>query len=341
VPTAEDPEDDTAPLDVPLEQENAIRKASLQTDRQAEPSKDIQVANQEGTESTNADTFGQTSIEQNTYEQLPSAQQVPVVPGVSDRVTSLHSTAVPKENNTASVGSYDTQLSTQAALRHAQKSFQDDLESSEPDYDIPSEKEDENGDESLLAHETPFLNPATFDRIMPSNFSRWDKEKVQAMSTQCMIDAATPFTFSTGKKPNQFRDLSPVIGTSPGITGIAATFSPARSSPSAVDDFHTAPTNEDQDAPGQLPGLPLGQQSTTQNSALPFALTGSTPTTAQDGQGGFQRAESFNLSQAIADAGSWLQQSFDFMNDINHPRPSTKTTSSAGEHPSAMDLDIS
>lgn len=275
VPTAEDPEDDTTPLDVPLEQENVIGKAFLQTDRQVEPSKDIQVANQEGTESTNAGTFGQTSIEQNTYEQLPSAQQVPVVPGVSDRVTSLHSTAVPKENNTASVGSYDTQLSTQAALRHAQKSFQDDLESSEPDYDIPSEKEDGNGDESLLAHETPFLNPDISDRIMPSNFSRWDKEKVQAMSTQCMIDAATPFTFSTGKKPNQFRDLSPVVGTSPGITGMAAAFSPARSSPSAVDDFHTAPTNEDQDAPGQQqPGLALGQQSTTQNSALPFALTG-------------------------------------------------------------------
>ncbi|CAI7676125.1 unnamed protein product [Penicillium pancosmium] len=340
VPTAEDPDDDMAPLDVPLEQENAIGTANLQADRQAEPS-NIQIANQ-GTESTNSGTFGQTSIDQNTYEQLPSAQQVPVVPGVSDRVTSLHSTAVPKENNTASVGSYDTQLSTQAALRHAQKSFQDDLESSEPDYDIPSEKEDGNGDESLLAHETPFLNAVTSDRIMPSNFSRWDKEKVQAMSTQCMIDAATPFTFSTGKKPNQFRELSPVVGTSPEINGMAAAFSPARSSPSAVDDFHTAPTNEDQDAPGQQQsGLALGQQSTTQNSGLPFALTGSTPTTAQDGQGGFQRAESFNLSQAIADAGSWLQQSFDFMNDINHPRPSTKTTSSAGEHPSAMDLDIS
>ncbi|KAJ5983078.1 hypothetical protein N7481_005177 [Penicillium waksmanii] len=341
VPTADDPDDDMASLDVPHEQENAIGTASIQKGRQAEPPKDIQVANQR-TESIEADTFAQTSVEQNTYEQLPSAQQVPVAPGVSDRVTSLHSTAVPKENNSASGGSYDTQLSTQAALRHAQKSFQDDLESSEPDYDMPSEKEDENGDESLLAHETPFLNPATSDRIMPSDFSRWDKEKAQAMSTQCMIDAATPFTFSTGKKPNQFRDLSPVVGTSPGITGMGAAFSPARSSPFAVDEYHTAPTNDDQYAPGQQQsGLALGQQSTTQNSALPFALTGSTPNTAQDGQGGFQRAESFNLSQAIADDGSWLQQSFDFMNDINHPHPSTKTTSSTAEHPTAMDLDIS
>jgi hypothetical protein len=29
--------------------------------------------------------------------------------------------------------------------------------------------------------------------------------------------------------------------------------------------------------------------------------------------------ESFDLSQAIADAGSWLQQSFDFMKDIGRP----------------------
>lgn len=339
IPTNKDQGDEMTPPDVSLEQEDAIGPASLQTDQQAFPAKDIQDANQ-GTGSMNTGTFDQTSLEQNTYEQLPSAQQVPVPLGISDRVTSLHSTAVPKENNTTSGGSYDTQLSTQAALRHAQKSFQDDLESSEPDYDIPSEKEDENGDESLLAHETPFLKPVTSDRIMPLNFSR---EKVKAMSTQCMIDAATPFTFSTGKKPTHFRDLSPdAVGTSPGTTGMGAAFSPVKSSPSVVDEYHSVPKNDDQHPPDQQQlELAPGQQPTTQNSALPFALTESTPTTAQDGQGGFQRAESFNLSQAIADAGSWLQQSFEFMNEINHPRPSIKTTSSTGEHPSAMDLDIS
>ncbi|CAI7662425.1 unnamed protein product [Penicillium manginii] len=343
LPTAEDPDDDMAPSKMLLPQEHAMRTAPVRTDQLIGPSNDVQVANL-GAESTDTGTFGQTSIEQNTCEQLPSAQQAPVAPGVSDRVTSLHSTAVPKEGNTASGGSYDTQLSTQAALRHVQQSFQADLESSEPDYDMHSENDDGNADESLLAHETPFLNPAASDRIMTSNFSRWDKEKAQAMSTQCMIDAATPFTFSTGEKPNQFRDLSPdATGISPGVPGMGAAFSSARSSPSAVDDYHTAPTTDGQYPPTgqQQPELALGQQSTTQNSALPFALTGSTPTTAQDGQGGFQRGENFNLSQAIADAGSWLQQSFDFMNDANHPRPSTKTTSSTAENPSAMDLDIS
>jgi hypothetical protein len=58
----------------------------------------------------------------------------------------------------------------------------------------------------------------------------------------------------------------------------------------------------------------------------------------QDGQGAHQAVDSFNLSQAIADAGSWLQQSFDFMKDagIKDTRRSGQTLSSQG-----LNMDLS
>lgn len=337
----EDPEGNKNLPIAPIKRDAALEPTLSEADQLVEPSKDLRFANQV-TESTDTGTLGQISTEQNTYEHLPSAQQVPVPPGVSDRITSLHSTAVLKDNN-CDPDNYDTQLSTQAALMLAQKSFQDDLESPEPDYDISPEKEDGNGDESLLAHETPFQNLATSKQIMPPSFHCWDKEKVQAISTQCMMDAATPFTFSTGKKPEPFRLLSPeATSKSPGTSARADPCFPEIHSPSAGGDYHTAPTNDGHCPAGQQQlDLAPTHRSTTQTSALPFTLSGSTPTTAHDGQGGFQRAESFNLSQAIADAGSWLQQSFDFMNEIKRPDQNTKGTSSAEAHPSAMDLDLS
>lgn len=327
--TVQDLDGDIALPDGPLPQKDILGAASPSKYSPDVPLKAIQPTNKVA-ESTDTKTFEQNSTEQNTYDQIQSAQHVPAAPGVSSRIISLHSTAVHKENNNDS-GSYDTQLSTQAALLHAQKSFQEDLASPEPDYDLASDQNDGIGEESLLAHETPFLDPATSGRAMPSNFQNWDSAKAQAMSTQCMIDAVTPFTFSTGKKPKPFRDLSmepdensPVAAT----TGIA--FSPSKHSPSSVRGFHAAPTEDDQQIAGQQDlELAPAQRSTTQNSALPFALTGSTSNTVPDGQGGVPRAESFNLSQAIADAGSWLKQSFDFMNDTNHPPPPVKATSSA------------
>ncbi|KAJ6164789.1 hypothetical protein N7470_003461 [Penicillium chermesinum] len=98
------------------------------------------------------------STEQNTYPELPSAQEVPGPLGVSDRAISLHSTVVPKDTNTYQKTSPDTQLSTQAALMHAQRSFQDDL-SSPPDQHgmTPLGRKEiaELGNDSLLARETP------------------------------------------------------------------------------------------------------------------------------------------------------------------------------------------
>lgn len=273
----------------------------------------------------------QLQTEQNTYENLPSAQHVPAPLGVSDRIPSLHSTAMPRTNpdqNTEE--SSDTQLSTQAALLHAQRSFQEDLESPEPEFIQPAEPEDTvlgPDEESLLAHETPY-GPQASEGLLNPSLQRLSKDRIQAMSTQCMIDAVTPYTFSTEKKQKAFRDLSPDnLGENrseePRITDRLA-HSPRMPSPSQDHDYHTAHSSPHD--PDQGPDPTTTHRSTTQGTLLPFALSGSTPTTAQDGQGAPQGAESFDLSQAIADAGSWLQQSFDFMKDISRSNQPARPT---------------
>jgi hypothetical protein len=130
------------------------------------------------------------------------------------------------------------------------------------------------------------------------------------ISTQYMIDAATPFTFSTEKKTE-----APVLSSAK--DGFKAkkrkTTSFALSSPFEISSDHST-TGEDhtesfmQHDPVHIRNSPSGSP----HSAFPMTLTGTTPPTAQEGQG----AESFNLSQAIAEAGSWLQQSFDINKDI-------------------------
>lgn len=271
-------------------------------------------------------TYIPTSTEQNTCDELPSAQQVPPPPGLSDRVPSLHSTILPKESSKPHAHtSPDTQLSTQAALLHAQKTFQDDLESPAQYGITPAQQRAmaNVGDESLLAQETPLFRPDTMERVLPHNFRvpenrQSEKSKMQAMSTQCMIDAATPFTFSTEKKSRAFSSISPrktsPIKSRPIHTAEAP--SSVMSSPISVfdpDSYAAQPELGSSHPPSPHsppPDHTFIHPSTTEGTLLPFALSGSTPTTAQDGQGGLPTANSFNLSQAIADAGSWLQQSF-------------------------------
>ncbi|KAJ5760305.1 hypothetical protein N7520_007461 [Penicillium odoratum] len=294
------------------------------TDQPVQLSKSLRFVNDtDGATSTS--TYIPTATEQNTYDELPSAQQVPVLPGVSDRVPSLYSTIMSKENaNIHKDTSPDTQLSTQAAFLHAQKSFQDDLESPAHGYGItPAQPRamTNAGDESLLAQETPLYRPGTLERALPhglklSETKHSDKSKIQAMSTQCMIDAATPFTFSTEKKIRSFRSLSPPK-TSPSKTRpihMAETISPLASSPVSVfdpDSFAAQPEPKSPHSPSPYapPENTIAYPYTTDATLLPLDLGGSTPTT-QDGQGGLHTTDSFNLNQAIADAGSWLRQSF-------------------------------
>ncbi|KAJ5371328.1 uncharacterized protein N7496_007420 [Penicillium cataractarum] len=301
----------------------------------AQTSKDLRFADEAGV-STCIEEEDQPRTEQNTYENLPSAQHVPVPPGLSDRIPSLHSTAMTRANADQSrEDSSDTQLSTQAALLLAQRSFQEDLDSPEPEFIHPAEPDDTvlgPAEESILAHETPYNDPHASKKV-PNPFMRGlSKDRIQAMSTQCIIDATTPYTFSTEKKIKVFRELSPDQPNEkePEGPGFADLFAPSPRipSPSQNHEYHTAhssPHHPDHDL-DHNPDPTFTHRSTTQGTALPFALSGSTPTTAQDGQGAPQGIESFDLSQAIADAGSWLQQSFDFMKEVGRPSQPAKPT---------------
>lgn len=330
-------------------------------------------------------------IEHNTYDDLPSAQQVPPPLGVSDRVTSLHSTALPRENSGLdSPSSHDTQLSTQAALLHAQKSFQDDLDSPEyynqhtpnPDRAVHSPNASYHS-----ANVTPFYRlEESIRRDLERSSKSMNKDGMPAMSTQFMLDAATPFNFST-EQAGQDRSLKP---TNRNMTQMNTQFmldaatphafstekrqrasrpdsgspttrnskrkktvntgspSPStRSRLTSVDnENHTAESQSGEDegspqsAAQQLDQQPT-YQSATEVASFPLTLSGSVPTTGQDGQGVHQGMESFNLSQAIADAGSWLQQSFDFMKDSARPSQHLKAVPTSDAQPSPINMDLS
>ena len=324
-------EEDLAPEDDVVGMNNHQAQATFDRQGQAPSvhlSKSIRFADEtEGATSTS--TYQPPPTEPNTYEELPSAQHVPAQPGVSDRMTSLHSTAVPKEAshiNPDVDSTPDTQLSTQAALFHAQKSFQDDLESPIRGYGITPGHQNgvDPGDESLLARETPLFRPDTSERALPWHVRLSEAGKVNAMSTQCMIDAATPFTFSTEKKPRTFRSISPPKTNSvkPRAIHTAKAISFAGSPPQDQEEPVLQPYSRSPSphAPNNPANSNLRRSMNQAPPSLPFALSGSTQQgTAQDGQGA-QYADSFNLSQAIADAGSWLQQSFEIVTGT--PRPS-------------------
>ncbi|KAJ5497422.1 hypothetical protein N7463_009409 [Penicillium fimorum] len=348
------------------------------------------VANEEDTS-----TFHNTDIsaptEPNTYDDLPSAQQVPAPLGVSDRVTSLHSTALPRgDSGPDPQPSPDTRLSTQAALLHAQKSFQDDLDS--PEYynqHTPDPDRAVHSPNASLhsANVTPFYClEESIRRDLERSSRSMNKDRMQAMSTQFMLDAATPFNFST-EQAGQDRSLKPTnrnmtqsLNTqfmldaatpyafstekrqrasrpdsgSPTARsskrkrtaniGSPSPSSPTRSQSTSPDnEYHTADSQsgEDEESPRpaaqQLDRQPTFQ-SATEVASFPLTLNESTPTTGQDGQGGM---ESFNLSQAIVDAGSWLQQSFDFMKDSGHPSQNLKAIPTSDAHPSPLHMDLS
>lgn len=74
-------------------------------------------------------------------------------------------------------------------------------------------------------------------------------------------------------------------------------------------------------------------------TALPFTLTGSTTTTRQqDGQGILLGIDDFDLSQAIADAGSFLQ-SWDIERDINQTTQKSGQSSSNPSFQPALSVD--
>ncbi|RHZ58245.1 tethering complex subunit PEP5 [Aspergillus thermomutatus] len=272
------------------------------------------------------------SMQANTSEKLHSAQRVPGNSAMMDCATSLHTIAVSKEETEYDGDTIpDAQFSTQAAVLLAQRSFQNDLESPEPE-ELPSRPtgnptQTPNPNASPPNEITPFYQLNTPGKAEITNkSSKPPATGLPVMSTQCIIDAVTPFTFSTEKKKSNYRVLSSAKSRSGGRksqdVNLATRIAPStHSSPSpSVRDYSElgnsdAERNLDDDSRPEISIL-RDFQPQSQNSVLPMTLTGTTPPTAQDGQGVIAGADSFSLSQAIADAGSWLQQSFEINRDL-------------------------
>ncbi|GKZ53923.1 hypothetical protein AnigIFM60653_005311 [Aspergillus niger] len=261
----------------------------------------------------------------NISDKYPSAQRVSVNPALAENVTSLQTISAVKPNSECDNDTIpDLHFNTQAALLHAQKSFQNDLESQVP-----------NPGETHKQPSSPANDITPFHRMNTSRIGKYSRAihpgtAHMPMSTQCIIDAVTPFTFSTEKKARS-RFISPQMPSSSRIDRGTATPNTGSPLSSESDD-----EDEDED-PTILPHKsPAAQQQTPddaqEGSALPMTLSHSHPTTVQDGQGVAPGPDSFNLSQAIADAGSWLQQSFDINHEIQQCRSSAKSrpSSSAG-----------
>jgi hypothetical protein len=271
----------------------------------------------------------------NTSEKLPSAQQVRGNPTMTD-ITSLHSIAVPRGNSEDDGDTIpDPQFSTQAALLLAQRSFQNDLESQDDNIassEIPQDSNSSNVSSPDSNNITPFhrlATPGIRAQAPATAGGQW-------LSTQCMIDAATPFTFSTEKKKSR-RTISPVKHMTSRKKPKTTSFKLSPSPSSASSESHSQQSGHDSNR-GPVPRQSPSHE--TQHSALPMTLTGTTPPTAQEGRQRFPDTDNFNLSQAIADAGSWLQQSFNLNKDlkqcgISNPGPS----SSAGTRRSALGVD--
>lgn len=278
-----------------------------------------------------------------TGDRFPSAQQMPKDPTVTDCEPSLHSTIVPKGNPGHGDTSPSAELSTQAALLLAQNSFQNGLNTPEhANAMTPERKQRRSQSQSRHQSHQCFVTP--FYRLNTPNPDANESDGAGAgglhmMGTQYMVDAATPLAFSAEKsnrrpgasaksKPSSKMRKKSSFAMSPSLnwssTNGNGTLSDHRSA--------EAGTNS-----RDMRHQPADHQPESQLSALPFTLTGSTPPTGQDGQGP-EPAASFNLSQAIAEAGSWLRQSFDLnmeMKECNKSGP----PSSADTRRSAMNLD--
>ncbi|KAL4903009.1 hypothetical protein BDW74DRAFT_157272 [Aspergillus multicolor] len=250
---------------------------------------------------------------------LPSAQPLPDNPPPPDNLTSLYSIAISKAtSNRTDDHNADLQFSTQTALMMAQRSFQNDLRSPEdsPMASTRKRRASQSSDHQSpnAINITPFHKVNAPERDIVDGSDAPESGGAPMISTQYMIDTATPFTFSTEKKAG-FRTLS--TGNDKSKTKKRKTTSFALESPSEIPLDHYTSDEDDadntiRDYPTEAPDLPSGSY----RSAFPMTLTGTTPPTAQEGQG----AESFDLSQAIAEAGSWLQQSFEINKDITHCR---------------------
>ncbi|RAH43908.1 uncharacterized protein BO95DRAFT_417611 [Aspergillus brunneoviolaceus CBS 621.78] len=265
----------------------------------------------------------------NVSDKLPSAQHNPLNPAITHNATSLHTISAAKAHTQSDEETIpDPQFNTQAALLHAQISFQKDLESPE---NTPGRAANPS---SISRNDiTPFCRVATPGGLenMPGNKAPGTM-KGPVMSTQYLIDAVTPFTLSTEKrsKPRFLTPQYPESSTKPG----RSSFEGALSSP--IPDYAN---DESLNIESSQPPDHADLLDPTQGEDLEMTFSGTMPTTGEDGQGGAMGAESFNLNEAIAEAGSWLKESFDIGQEIKRCAHPNKKGSPSGTGRSAVSLD--
>ncbi|KAL2011047.1 hypothetical protein VTN00DRAFT_3765 [Thermoascus crustaceus] len=304
-----------------------------------------------------ADSTGHNS-DSTGSERIPSAQPIPGNSGLPDHIISLESTEVPR--NYAPEGEYDgnpdPQLSTQAALSLVQKSFQNDLAT--PDR----ETQQTTGDNSRSPRCSPTKDLATSKKITPFyrvntaihrasiNGSKFrGADGFQAMSTQCMIDAVTPFTFSTSKASDVETAGRCMSSAKKGKReSLAMSPSPLLRDnlPSPADRLGAVPVpfepsisnfQSNVEPPELLDAL--GDRSESQLTALPLALTTSTPSTAQQDGQGIAGGIDFDLRQVIEETGSWLQQSWNVERELKRCSGKPGSSPSSQTHRLAVSLD--
>lgn len=332
---------DHNPKDSPVQNEQNIRPTLTSTDTHSLVSRFDSRLGQGQLESRT--TLG------NTSDSIPSAQPVPAHPALANYVPSLHSTALPtlnsEDDDNTGPGPH---LSTQAALLNAQRSFQDGLDS--PDQGPPATSgrkrrpSQSSAVSSANSHNiTPFYR---LDRARPDANDGSSKTAAAMPSTQYMVDATTPFTFSTQKKRHVHIGSSSRIPSSKKKQKTASSMnssSPGSPLPWSPSQEHW-PNSMQPDSKGSprisrhgTPHSHNDKSQPSQTAPLPLTLSGSPPT-GQDGQGDIA-GESFNLSQAIADAGSWLQESFDINRDLRHLGDNSGPPSTGNAQRSILSLD--
>ncbi|RAH81175.1 hypothetical protein BO86DRAFT_363290 [Aspergillus japonicus CBS 114.51] len=265
----------------------------------------------------------------NVSDKLPSAQHNPSDPAITHNATSLHTISAAKAHTQSDEETIpDPQFNTQAALLHAQMSFQKDLES--PEH-TPGRAANPG---SVSRNDiTPFCRVATpggFENL-PGN-KALGTMKGPMMSTQYLIDAVTPFTLSTEKrsKPRFLTPQDPEFSTKPKRSSFAGALS------SPVPDYAN---DESLNIVSSQPPDHADLLDPTQGEELEITFSGTMPTTGEDGQGGAMGVESFNLNEAIAEAGSWLKESFDIGQEIKRCARPNKKGSPSGIGRSAVSLD--
>lgn len=309
-----------------------------------------------------ADSTGHNSHSTGS-ERIPSAQPIPGNSQFPDHAISLSSTDISRNHASAGEedGNPDLPLSTQAALSLAQKFFQDDLAT--PHREI----QPATGDDGQPSRRSVANNPATSSKITP--FYRVNTaiqrasvtgsrlrgaDGFQAMSTQCMIDAVTPFTFSTSKASDAGtgttrKYISSNRKGNNASLEISPSSSPRDDSPSPPDridrgagsvPFEPSMLNNQAEVGLEDPADALGNRSDTQLTALPLALTRSTPSaTQQDGQGVAAGIDTFDLRQVIEETGSWLQQSWNVDRELKRCSGKSGSSPSSQTHRLAVSLD--